>query len=141
MERKINQIITALFELEAKGCHRTFLEYANGLFTVRIIKVETETIVYENTINLKEERKGLKKVLNHVISIDSCVMRFPYQCYRRKFVKGILCGAWEKCKSVIEYGEHATVYKQIDGSGCFIDDFENGLQYYVDYKHIIETNK
>ena len=141
METKINQIITALNELEAKECHRTFLEYGNGLLKVRIIHIKTEKIVYEKTINLKEERKALKKLLKHVIEMRYCIINTPFQCYRREFVKGVISGAWKKTKSVIEFGKNATSAKQIDDSGYFIDDTENGLQYYVDMKQINETNK
>jgi len=141
METKINQIITALNELEAKECHRTFLEYGNGLLKVRIIHIKTEKIVYEKTINLKEERKALKKLLNHIIEMRFCIMKTPFQCYKREFVKGVKAGVWEKTKPVIEYSKNATAAKQIDGSGYFIDDFDNGLQYYVDMKQINETNK
>jgi len=141
MEAKINQIITALFELEAKECHRTFFEYGNGLFRVRIIKRETETVVYEKTINVTDGRKESKKVLEHITTMRYCIMKFPYLCYKREFVKGVKSGAWKKTNSVIEYGENATAVKQTDGSGCFIDDFENGLQYFIDYKQIIKTNK
>jgi hypothetical protein len=141
MKEKINQIITALFELEAKECHLTFFEYGNGLFRVRIIKRDTEKIVYEKAINIKEERKELKKMLKSVTDMRYGFMKVPYQCYKREFIKGVKSGEWEKTKSVIEYGKNAAAAKQIDGSGCFIDDFENGLQYYIDYKQVIEAGK
>ena len=141
METKINQIITALMELEAKECHNTFFEYGNGLLRVRIIKIEPEKIVCEKTINLKEERKALKKLLKHIIGMRYLIMITPYQCYKRIFIKGIKSGEWEKTKSIIEYGKEATGAKQIDGSGYFIDDPENGLQYFVDMKQISETNE
>jgi len=134
MEAKINQIIMALFELEAKECHRAYFEYGNGLFSVRIVQRESEKVVYEKTVNVAKGRKALKKILRHVITMRSCVMKVPYQCYRREFVKGLKSGEWEKTKSIIEYGKNATASKQIDGLGYFIDDFENGLQYYVDMK-------
>jgi len=139
MERKINQIITALFELEAKECHRTCFEYGNGLFRVRIIGITTENVVYEKQINVVEERKELKKLLKHVTDMRYCVMKVPYQCYVREFVKGVKSGEWEKTGSVIEYGKKAIAEKT--EKGFFIDDFENSLQYFVDYSHIIETNK
>ena len=139
METKIVQIIMALFELEAKECHRTFFEYGNGLFRVRIIGITTEKVVYEKQINVVEERKELKKLLKHVTDMRYCVMKVPYQCYVREFVKGVKSGEWEKTGSILEYGKKATAAKQIDNSGCFIDDFENGLQYYIDYKQIIEN--
>ena len=140
METKINQIITALMELEAKGCHNTFFEYGNGLLRVRIIKIEPEKIVYEKTINLKEERKELKKLLKHIIDMRYLIMKTPFQCYKRIFIKGVKSGEWKKTKSIIEYGKEATGAKQIDGSGYFIDDHENGLQYFVDMKQTSETN-
>jgi len=139
METKINQVIKALFELEAKECHRTFFEYGNGLFRVRIVQRESEKVVYEKQINVAEERKELKKLLKHVTDMIHCVMKVPYQCYRRKFVKGIICDEWEKTNSIIEFGKKATAEKT--EKGFYIDDFENSLQYFVDYSHIIKTNK
>ena len=141
METKVNQIITALFELEAKECHRTYFEYGNGLFRVRIVHIETRKAVYEKTVNVLEERKALKKLLKRVTAMNHCIMIFPYQCYRREFIKGEKPGEWEKCKSVIEYGENATAAKLADNSGLTIDDLENGLQYFVNYRQIITTNK
>ena len=141
MNTKINQIITALFELEAKECHRTFFEYGNGLFRVKIINRETEKVVYEKTVNVAEGRKTLKKILLHVIAMRSFVLKVPYQCYRREFVEGIKSGEWEKTKSIIEFGKNATASMQIDGQGYFIDDCANGLQYYVDIKQLSDTQK
>jgi hypothetical protein len=56
IENSINQIITALMELEAKGCHSVFFEYGNGLFCTRIFRGEvcTENIVYEKTISTRK---------------------------------------------------------------------------------------
>ena len=139
METKIVQIITALFELEAKGCHRTYFEYEKGMFRVKIASIKTNEVIYGNTIKVAEERKELKKTLNHIITMKNCIMKFPYQCYKRVFVKGVKAGEWEKTDSIIEYGEKATVEKA--GNGLFISDFESGLQYFVDYKQINKKDK
>jgi len=54
--KSIYQIITALMELEAKGCHSVFFEYGNGLFKVKIFKIEANKVVFEKTINLIQEQ-------------------------------------------------------------------------------------
>ena len=141
MKTKIGQIVTALVELEAKECHRTLFEYSNGTINVKITHIETEKVVYEKTINVATEGKELKKICRHINDMQYCIWKVPYQCYVREFIKGVKSGEWKKTKSVIEHGINATASKQIDGSGCFIDDDENGLQYYVNYKQIIETGK
>jgi len=139
MKEKINQIISALFELEAKGCYRTFFEYGNGLFRMKIVNRETDKVVYEKTVNIAEGQKTLKKILRHVIAMRSGVMKFNYQCYKRKSVKGIASGKWEKTNSIIEYGKKATAEKS--ENGLLINDFENELLYFVDFRKKIETDK
>jgi hypothetical protein len=62
------------------------------------------------------------------------VINTSFQCYRREFVKGEKSGDWEKTGSIFEVGENAMQTMQIDGSGYFIDDPDNGLQYYADMK-------
>ena len=139
--KSVNQIITALYELEAKGCHRTFFEYGGGLIRVRIFKGETEKIVYEKTSNLTEEQEALTKVLNCINDIKYHIKTTSFQCYKREFVMGVKSGKWEKTKPVIECGDNATQSMLIDGSGYYIDDPDNGLQYFVDMKQLSETNK
>ena len=63
----------------------------------------------------------------------------PFQCYRQEFVKGEKSGKWEKVRPVFAVGENALQSMQIDGSGYFIDDPDNGLQYYVNMKQVSET--
>jgi hypothetical protein len=141
MKTKINQIITALFELEARECHRTYFEYGNGLFRVRIIQIKTDRTVYERTVNVVEEPKALKEMLDCIIDMRYLVTRTTFQCYRREFVKGVKSDKWEKTEPVIEHGKNATAAMNIDRSGYFIDDIENGVQYFVDLKDEIETGK
>ena len=141
METKINQIITALFELEAKGFYRTFFEYGNNLFRVRIFKSDTEKIAYEKTINLKDEQKALKKMLKQIVEMKYGIMKTPFQCYRQVFIKGVKSGAWEKTSPIIEYGKNATTSMLIDNSGYYINDPDNDLMYFVDVKQLSETNK
>jgi len=141
METKINQIITALFELEAKECHRAYFDYGNGLFRVRIIHTDTEKVVYEKFINnVSEDQKELSEILNHVIDMRYYVHNVCFQCYRREFVIGVKSGEWEKIKPAFVFGKKATQSMQIDGLGYFVDDPENSVQYYVDMKQESETN-
>jgi hypothetical protein len=67
-------------------------------------------------------------------SNDNHVKTTSFQCYKREFVKGEKAGKWEKTVPVIEFGENATQAMLIDGSGYYIDDPDNGLQYFVDMK-------
>lgn len=62
-----------------------------------------------------------------------------FPIYKRKFVFGQFVGDWEKIENCqkIEVGEKATQAMLIDGSGYYIDDLENNVQYFVDY----EVNK
>ncbi len=61
-------------------------------------------------------------------------VHFPI--YKRKFVLGQFVGDWEKIENCqkIEVGDKATQSMLIDGSGYFIDDPENDIQYFVDYE-------
>jgi hypothetical protein len=57
-----------------------------------------------------------------------------FRCYQRKFVKGEKPSEWIEILPVIEYGDNATQSMLIDGSGCYIDDPDNDMQYFVDYE-------
>jgi hypothetical protein len=141
MKESINQIITALFELEAKGCHSVFFEYGSGLFCARIYSGEQSKgkVLYERTINIAEEQAELEKLHNLTKKLKLLVCTTVFQCYRRKFVKDEKSGDREKTGSIFEVGENAMQAMQIDGSGYFTDDPDNGLQYYTDMKQVSET--
>jgi hypothetical protein len=134
MKEKINPIITALMELETKGCHRVNFEYGNGLFRVRILRLTSEKIVYERTVNLMQEQAELDELSGFIENLKLHVKATLHPCYRRDFVKGELSGEWEKTKSSFEFGENAMQSMLIDGSGYYIDDPDNCLQYFVDMK-------
>jgi hypothetical protein len=141
MKEKINQVITALMELEAKGCHTVSFEYGSGLFRLRIFRGETEAenIVYERTINWSVEHAELDEVCRNVENLKSHVKKTLFQCYKREFVKGEKSGEWEKTKSAFEFGDNATSEMLADCSGYYITDPDNGLQYFVDMKQESET--
>jgi hypothetical protein len=63
----------------------------------------------------------------------------PFQCYKREFVTGEKSGEWTKILPVIQFGDNATSAMLMDGSGYYIDDPDNGMQYFVDMKHSSET--
>jgi hypothetical protein len=136
INQSIQQIITALMELEAKGCHTVFYEYGNGLFRVRIFKGEekAENIVFERTINTLDEQSKLDEISKHVYNMGLSVINTPFQCYRRDFIVGVKSGEWEKFNHPFEVGENAMQAMTITGSGYFIDDPDNCLQYFVDYE-------
>jgi hypothetical protein len=137
----VNRIITALIELEAKGCHSVCFEYGNGLFRVRIFrgKVEADTVIYERTVNVIDEPLRLEEAINHIQDLKNCVKKTLFQCYKREFVKGEKAGEWEKTGSSFEYGDNAMSSMLTDGSGYSINDPDNGLQYFVDMKNLSET--
>lgn len=62
-----------------------------------------------------------------------------FQCYKREFIKGVKSGTWEKIRPVIGYGDNASSAMLIDGSGYYIDDPDNKLQYFVDMNQLSET--
>jgi len=140
-EKSINQIITALWELEAKGCHSVFFEYGNGMFRVRIFKGETgeANIVFEKSVSVTQEHAELEKLYQHIDNMKYYIINTPFQCYRREFVKGKKSGKWEKTRPMFEFGENAMQAMMISGSGYLIDDPDNGLQYFVDYSKESET--
>ena len=135
-EKSINQIITALMELEAKGCHNVFFEYGNGTFRIRIFKgeVSANNVVYEKTVNPTNEQATLEEITKHVDYMKYHIKKTSFMCHRREFIKGQKSGEWEEIKPVFEFGENATQAMVIDGSGYFIDDPDNGLQYFVNMK-------
>jgi hypothetical protein len=138
VNESINQVITALMELEAKRCHSAFFEYGNGLFRVRIFKIEAsaEKTVYEKTINLIQEQEELEELYNHIKNMKIYVYQTEFQCYKREFIIGEKSGEWEKTKPSFEFGANATLAMQAGGLGNFIDDPDNGLQYFVDMKQL-----
>ena len=142
-ENSINQVITALMELEAKGCHSAFFVYGNGQFHVWVYKSEInpQNIVYEKTINTntKEGQTELDEMTNHVNNMKYCIIKTSFQCYRREFIKGEKSGEWEKVKPAFIVGENATEAMLIDGSGYYIDDPDNSLMYFVNMKKLSET--
>jgi hypothetical protein len=141
MKVKISQIITALMELEAKGCHKVFFEYGNGLFGMKIFrnKISRENIVFERTIIPAQEQARLDELSNFINNLKLHVKTTSFQCYRRDFVAGEISGEWKKTKPVFEFGEKAMQSMLIDGSGYYIDDPDNRLQYFVDLKQVSET--
>jgi len=140
--KSINQVIAALFGLEAKGYHSVCFEYENCLFRARIIggEVNSGKIEYERTINPASEHEELDKLLSLIETLRNRVINTEFQCYKREFIKGEKSGEWVKIKPIFEVGNNATSAMQIDGGGYFIDDPENGLQYYVDMKHVSDLN-
>lgn len=134
MKTKISQVVTALFELEAKGCHTVFFEYGDGLFSVRIYRgrVNIDNTVYED-INMMEDE--LELLLDFIERLKNRILNTSFQCYRRRMAKGAGVGEWKKTRGVIEFGEKAVTRMNIDGSGYCIDDPENRAQYFVDFTH------
>ncbi len=64
-----------------------------------------------------------------------------FPCYKREFIQGVTAGEWEKTTLTIEYGDNAVTSMLIDGSGYYINDPDNGLQYFVDMKQVSEDKQ
>ena len=142
MDKYINQVITALFELEAKGCHSVFFEYGNRTIHVRIFKgaVREKNVVFEKNINMtQEEYSELEEVCKHIDNMKNFVYKTVFQCYKREFIKGVKVGEWKKTRPFFEFGKNATQEMLINYSGCYITDPDNSMQYFVDYNCLSET--
>jgi hypothetical protein len=131
----INQVINALQALEEKGCHRVTFEYGANLFRVRVFRGDEkpENEVLRGYYQTADE-SALTELLQQITNLQSKVFSTSYQCYRRNFEKDNVLGEWEKCASSFEFGDNATKSMLIDGSGYYIDDPENRIQYFVDMK-------
>jgi phosphoribosyl-AMP cyclohydrolase len=64
-----------------------------------------------------------------------------FQCHKRQFIKGEHAGEWQEITPIIEYGDNATSEMLIDGSGYFITDVENQVQYFVNMEQLSEIGK
>jgi hypothetical protein len=152
MKTKVSQIITALLELQDRGYFDISFDYEKDLFQVRIYKGKLDVHkrpVYHESINLTTGAESKPdEVFNMVEALKATpandkknVEIKPFPCYRREFIKGEKAGNWIKILPVIEYGDNATQSMLIDGSGYYIDDPDNGMQYFVDMKQSDETEK
>jgi hypothetical protein len=129
----INQVINSLQELEEKGCHRVTFEYGANLFRVKVFKgKEKEENAVLTGYYQKTDERALTELLQQIMNLQSKVFKTSFLCYRREFEKDKISGDWEKCVPSFEFGENATQAMLIDGSGYYIDDPDNRLQYFVD---------
>jgi hypothetical protein len=143
MKEKVSQIITALLELRDKGYFDISFDCEGNLFQVRIYRGKRDlhkSPAYHESIDLSGEDGKLDGVLSMVEVLSTVpakdtnnVMITSFQCYRYE------SGEWVKILPVIEYGDNATQSMLIDGSGYYLDDPDNGMQYFVDYEIKNET--
>jgi hypothetical protein len=144
MKEKVSQIITALLELRKKGYFDISFDCEGNLFQVRIYKGKRDLHkypAYHESIDLTGEEGKLDGLLSMVEALKTVpekdtnnVMITSFQCYRQEFVKGKKSSEWIKILPVIEYGDNATQSMLIDGSGYYLDDPDNGMQYFVDFE-------
>jgi hypothetical protein len=141
MKSSIFQIIKALTELEAKGCHSVFFEYCGGMYMIRIYSGDAHTgrIVYKNIINPTKEQAEMDKLSNLIEKLKNRVITTDFQCYMREFVNGSKTGDWIKIKPIFEFGDNSVFSMLCDNSGYYLDDAENGVQYFVDMRQISVT--
>jgi len=140
MNISINQIVTALLELEAKGCHRVFFEYGTDMFRLKIFRgeISVESIAFERTIPLCGQQTELDQLFEYIVNLSHHVKTTSFQCYCRDFIKGVKAGIWKKIKPVFEFGVNATSGMLIDGSGYYVHDPDNNRQYFVDMMQLSE---
>jgi hypothetical protein len=145
MKTKISRIITGLLELQGKGYFNISFDYEGDMFQVRVYKRKPDLQKfpeYNECIDLTTDGESkLERMLNLVEALKAVptkdtnnVMIKPFQCYSREFVKGEKSGEWTKILPVIEYGDNATQSMLTGGLGYYIDDPDNGMQYFVDMK-------
>jgi hypothetical protein len=142
METKINQIVTALMELENKGYFYVSFDYEKSKFQLRIFKGKLaldKYPIYHQSLNLDFEESGLNEVLKMVETLTNLNLKSmenikitSFQCHKRELKNGEVSGEWHKIMPIIEYGNNATSQMLIDGSGYYITDEENNAQYFVD---------
>jgi hypothetical protein len=141
MKSSIFQIIKALTELEAKGCHSVFFEYCGGKYMIRIYSGDAHTgkIVYKSIINPSKEQSKLDKLSNLIEKLKNRVMTTDFQSYMREFVKGSKTGESIQTKPLSEFGDNSVFSMLCDNSGYYLDDAENGVQYFVDMREVSKT--
>jgi len=137
MKLSIHQIIAALMELEAKGCHTVHFEFEAGLFRVKIFSGNGK-IIYADAMYHKGEQARLDKLANKIETLKNCVTTTVFQCYMRVFIKGEKVGEWEKIKPAFVFGENAMSSMLYDGSGYYVTDPDNDVEYFVDMKKVSE---
>jgi hypothetical protein len=152
MKARVKQIITAMLELQGKGYFDISLDYEGDSFSMRIYRGKLnlhKRPVYYESIDLTTDEAGKPDdILNMIEALKAApakdtnnVMIKPFRCYKREYIKGEKLGEWIKILPIIEYGDNATQSMLIDGSGYYIDDPDNGMQYFVDMKQSSETEK
>jgi hypothetical protein len=145
MKTKVVQIVTAMLELQDKGYFDISFNCKGNLFQAEIYRKNFHMHKYpdcQESIDLTADVESkLDEVLEMIEALKSMptkdtnrVMIKPFPCYRREFVKGEKSGEWVKILPVIEYGDNAMQAMLMDGSGYYIDDPDNGVQYFVDMK-------
>jgi hypothetical protein len=150
MKTKVSRIITALLEIQSKGYFNVSFGYTKKMFLVQLFKRKPELHQfpeYSERVDMTDDREShLEKILNMVEALKTVptidtnnVMTVPFQCYRHEFVKGEKSGDWKKILPIIEYGANATQVTEIGGSGYYINDPDNEMQYYVSTSQLNET--
>jgi hypothetical protein len=151
MKTKINQIVTALMELESKGYFHVSFDYEKSKFQLRIFKGKLaldKYPIYHKSLNLDIEESGLNEAFNMVETLKNLNLKSTknikitmFQCHKRELKNGEVSSEWHKIMPIIEYGDNATSEMLIDGSGYYITDKENDVLYFVDMKQLSETDK
>ena len=136
VKMNIHQIIEALTDLEAKGGHSVFFEYSGGMYMIKIYNGDAHTgkKIYHKIINPKREQSELDALAQLIDKLKNSVMVTVFQCYMREFVRGQKVGDWTKIKPIILFGENSRYSMLNDGSGYYLDDPENEVQYFVDLR-------
>ena len=110
MKTNIHQIVTALMELEAKGCHRVFFEYGNDMFRLRIFRgdASVKSIAFERTVPLFGQQTELDQLYDYIINLKHHLKKTLFQCYCREFIEDVKSGILKRIKPAFEFGVNAT---------------------------------
>ena len=97
MKTKVNQIIAALLDLEAKGCHRVFFEYGNDGLCLRIFRGEesVRSISFERTITLSAEQSEVEQLCAYIVKLKHHVKSTRFQRCMRDLIKGVKARKWK----------------------------------------------
>ncbi|MDR3246228.1 MAG: hypothetical protein LBT50_07330 [Prevotellaceae bacterium] len=148
MQTKVNEVINALMQLQNKGYYNVVFEYSGDIQLLKVCIYDGKRVLYGKTVMLENDEKDLNMLIRIVETIKAIkdtntgnyIQTTIFQCHRRELNNGRVAGEWKKILPVLEYGEKAMTAMLIDGSGYYITDKENNVEYHVDMFKVSENN-
>jgi len=147
MQTTVNEVINALMQLQNKGYYNVFFEYSGDNQVFNVCIYDGQRVMYKTTIMLETNEKDLNMLIRIIEKIEEIrdkntgnnIRTTLFQCHRRGLNNSRLSGEWEKILPVLEYGDKAMSSMLIDGSGYYITDEENNVEYHVDMMKVSEN--